>query len=208
MKLLADQCVHCRRANYAYFEGYAKSHCNVKVIDSYRSQKKGSFMRQLISLFCICLLTGSLMAAELATPKGEILLTISGNIEHSNNKDAAEFDLEMLERLGATTIITETPWTDAVTSFTGVRLSVLLDSVGAGSSSFRAIAFDNYWYDIPDVDFEKYPVIVAYKKDGAYLNARSLGPLWIIFPFDDYPALLSETNKASSVWHLNSLIVQ
>ncbi len=164
-------------------------------------------MRPLILFFCICWLTGSLMAAELATPKGEILLTISGNIEHSNNKDVAEFDLVMLEELEQTTIVTETPWTEAVASFTGVRLSVLLNSVGAGSSSFRAIAFDNYWYDISDVDFEKYPVIVAYKQDDAYLNARSLGPLWIIFPFDEYPQLLTETNKASCVWHLNAMIV-
>lgn len=165
-------------------------------------------MRQSVQFFCIWLLTSSAMAAELASPEGEIMLTISGNIEHLNNADSAEFDLKMLEELGETTIVTNTPWTEATTSFSGVRLSVLLNSVGARSSSFRAIAYDNYWYDVSDIDFEKYPVIVAYKRDGTYLNARSLGPLWIMYPFDEYPRLLSESNKASSVWHLNALIVQ
>ena len=165
-------------------------------------------MRQLVLYFFIWLLTGNVMAAGLATPKGEVLLTISGNIEHFNNENVAEFDLEMLEELGATTIITESPWTEAATSFTGVRLSVLLNSVGARSTSFRATAIDDYWYDVSDIDFEEYPVIVAYKRDDAYMNARSLGPLWIIYPFDEFPQLLSETNKASCVWHLNSLIIQ
>lgn len=170
--------------------------------------QRGLFMRHLIHFLCLLLLSGNASAGELATPQNEVLLTISGNIEHTNSDRGAEFDLEMLESLEATTITTETPWTEAETSFTGVRLSVLLKIVGARSSSFRAIAFDDYWYDVVDVDFDEYPVIVAYKRDSDYMSTRNLGPLWIMFPFDDYRTLLTETNKASCVWHLTSLIVQ
>jgi len=153
-------------------------------------------------------LTGSSIANELGTPKGEILLTISGNIEFTNSENGAEFDIEMLEQLGATTITTDSPWTDAATAFTGVEIGVLLKAVGAQSSAFRAIAADNYWYDVNEVDFDKYPVVLAYKRDDKYMSARNLGPLWIMYPFDDFPELLTEVNKASSVWQLNSLVVQ
>ena len=163
-------------------------------------------MRHL--LLITLLLVGNALAEELGTPKGDVLLTISGNISNTNSEQGAQFDLEMLERLGATSITTETPWTDAATVFTGVRLDVLLDAVGAKSSSFRANALDNYWYDVKDIDFQQYPVVVAYQRDGEYMNARSLGPLWIMFPFDDYPELLTEGNKASCVWHLNEMVVQ
>lgn len=163
-------------------------------------------MRHMLLIFWM--LTGSVMADELATPTGEILLTITGNIDITNSERGAEFDLEMLEKLGATSLETETPWTDARTSFKGVRLSVLLKTVGAMSSTFRAVAVDNYWYDVGEVDYEKYPVIIAYQRDDKYMSARNLGPLWIMFPFSDFPELLTEKNKASSVWQLNSLVIK
>lgn len=166
-------------------------------------------MRFLILLFLVCLYSGNNLAAELASPRGDVILTISGNIELSNSVRGAEFDLEMLEAMGATSITTDTPWTDTKTTFTGVRMSTLLDSVGASSSSsFRVTAFDGYWYDVSDVDFEEYPIIVAYKRDGSYMDTRSLGPLWVMYPFDDFPELLTEKNKASCIWNFESLIVQ
>lgn len=165
-------------------------------------------MRSLILLFLVVLHSGSGLAAGLATPKGEIILTISGNIELSNSERGAEFDLEMLEALGVTSISTESPWTEAESTFAGVRISLLLDYVGAGSSSFRAMAFDGYWYDVSDFDFDRYPVIVAYQRDDNYMSTRELGPLWIMYPFDDFPELLTEVNKASCIWHLESIVVQ
>ena len=165
-------------------------------------------MRRLLLVWCLFLMVSDVVAAELDPPTGEVLLTISGNIRYTNSENGAEFDLAMLEALGATAITTETPWTDQATSFTGVRLNILLKAVGARSMMFRAQAFDNYWYDVTDVDYEKYPVVVAYKRDGEFMSARNLGPLWLMFPFDDYPELLTETNKASCVWQLNSLVVK
>lgn len=163
-------------------------------------------MRHL--LLIVLLLARCAFADELATPKGEVLLTISGNIEFTNSDRGAEFDLEMLEQLGQISFTTETPWTDASTLFEGVNLGVLLDAVGARSSTFRAIALDNYWYDISGFDFDEYPVIVAYKRDGEFMSARTLGPLWIMYPFSDFPELLTHENKAASVWQLHSMVVQ
>ncbi|MGB5559818.1 MAG: oxidoreductase, partial [Paracoccaceae bacterium] len=95
-------------------------------------------MRELIPLLSLMMLCGSVVANELGLPEGEVLLTISGNTRFSNSEHGAQFDLGMLEQLGATSITTETPWTDGPTVFTGVRLNVLMKAVGAGSSKFRA----------------------------------------------------------------------
>lgn len=160
-------------------------------------------------LFCLSLLiSGIAFGKELPTPKGDVLLTISGNIEHTNSEHGAEFDLEMLKELEVMAITTNTPWTDEVTVFEGVSVAALLQHVGAKSAAFRASALDNYWYDVSNIDFEAFPIIIAYKRDGNYMSTRNLGPLWLMFPFDDYPELLTEANKASSVWQLNVMIVQ
>ncbi len=70
-----------------------------------------------------------LTAAELAAPKGEVILTIDGSIATSNTAGAADFDIAMLEAMPKATVKTTTPWTEGVTTFEGVPLK---DPVGRG----------------------------------------------------------------------------
>jgi len=130
-----------------------------------------------------------------------ILLSIHGNIEGAANK-VIGLNLEKLTSLEATTIVTTAPWTDGPMQYTGVRINKLLESVGAKSSQFEASAANDYRFKLTDIDFEKYPILIAYKKNGELLDIRNLGPLMIVFPFDDFPELLTERNKAASVWQL------
>ncbi|MEM7257001.1 MAG: oxidoreductase [Pseudomonadota bacterium] len=142
------------------------------------------------------------LSDQLPAPTGRVLLTISGNIEHTNDGDTIKMDLAMLESLEATSITTDSPWTDEPTKFTGVRISHLLEYIGANSNEFRASAIDKYWNDLLDMDFESVPAIIAYKKNDKYMRIRDLGPLWIMFPFDQFPELLTEKYKTASVWQL------
>ncbi len=139
-------------------------------------------------------------------PEGTIL--VHGNIEATEEGQKTkkiEVNLETLSALEATTFTTSAPWTDKPTEYTGVRVSTFLDSIGALSTTFKAIAGNEYQYVLSDIDFDKYPIIIAYQKDGEILNARTLGPFLIMFPFDDFPELLNEKNKAASVWQLTEL---
>jgi len=135
-----------------------------------------------------------------------VVLSIQGELEDQNNdvqkKGVVELDLASLTKLESTTITTNQPWTDEPKEYTGVRINTLLDHIGATSSRFEALASNEYKFILSDIDFEKYPIIIAYKIDGAFLETRKLGPLLIVFPFDDYPELLNEYNKAASVWQL------
>jgi hypothetical protein len=125
-----------------------------------------------------------LRSAELAPPGGPPILTISGAITQTNAPGEAVFDREMLEALGYETIVTKTPWYDGKASFAGVRLDQLLALVGASGKSVTAHALNDYVTVIPMEDFARYGVILALKKDGAYMSIREKGPLFIMYPFD------------------------
>jgi len=141
-------------------------------------------------------------ANELPPVTGDILLTIEGNLSKSNSGSSLQIDLAMLESLPAVSFKTETPWTEGITEWEGVRLKDFMEFIGAGSERFLASALDEYEIVFENVNIDKYPVILAYKKDGEYMTVRSLGPLWIMFPYADFPELDVQFNRTLSVWQL------
>ncbi len=163
--------------------------------------------------FCLVFTSLQTVATPLEKPTGKVLLVIDGNITQSNstrnNNPVALFDMALLKSLGSTTFKTSSPWTP-LSEFTGVRLNTLLASVGVNFEdvTIRASAANDYWFDLSEIDFDKYPIMVAYEKNGKTLSVRELGPLWIVFPWDANPELLTEKNKASSVWQLLSLTIK
>lgn len=158
-----------------------------------------------VALTAITVTTTTASATGLEQPAGEILLTVSGNISYQNHEDGAVFDLQMLEAMPVTSFETNTPWTEGVTKFSGVRLDYLLEVVGAKSAMMKMIAEDGYIYDLEREINKRYPVIIAYKKNDEYMSLRQLGPLWVMFPFDDFPELATEENRAASVWQLKQM---
>src|SRR5215831_12058931 len=73
----------------------------------------------------------SARAASIPMPSGSPILKISGKIANANQDGCAVLDRGMLEALGMTTIVTKTPWYKQRVSFQGVRLSTLMQYVGA-----------------------------------------------------------------------------
>jgi len=146
--------------------------------------------------------------AALPAPEGDVLLVIKGALSKPNVGEEAHIDLAILTSLAQEKFTTNTPWSDDAHEFAGVRLNVLLEAVGANSSSFEASALDDYLVEFSGVDLEKYPVIIAYRQDGKNLTVRRLGPLRIMFPFDDYPELLNQANMTMSVWQLNEMTLR
>lgn len=146
-------------------------------------------------------------SVALEPPKGEVLLKISGNIGVSNNGDEAWFDLEMLQALGVTEIRTESPWTEGMAHFKGVRITDVLEAVGAKGRSFEAQALDKYKVDFTGIDYEKYPIIIAWELNGELLTVRTLGPLWVMFPFSDHAEADTLQHRNASIWQLQQLKV-
>ncbi|MCC2664519.1 MAG: oxidoreductase, partial [Geminicoccaceae bacterium] len=45
-----------------------------------------------------------------------------------------------------------------------------------------------------------YPVILALKRDGAYMPVRDKGPLFIVYPYDSSPELKHQNYYSRSAW--------
>ena len=139
-----------------------------------------------------------------ATDDSETLLTVTGHIADGD----ARFDRQTLEAMPQHRITTSTPWTDGVSVFEGPLLCDLLEQVGADGTVLRAKALNDYVVEIPMSDCERYPVILALTRDGERLSRRDMGPIWIVYPRDDFPELQLETVNARWVWQLTELEVR
>ncbi len=164
--------------------------------------------RTLGGLLLGCAVASTARAAgPLSTPVSKPILTISGRITRTNVGETASFDRAMLEGLEQEGFQTTTPWYTGLVRFDGVRMTRLLAAVGATGSSVRAVALNDYTTEIPISDFEKYGVILALKRDGAYMPIRDKGPLFIVYPFDSLAELKSQQFYSRSAWQVAKLVV-
>ena len=169
-----------------------------------------------LNVLCVMTIAGSLLLAsgpvwaeKLPLPSGDVLLTISGDIENTNTDGAAQFDRRMLERLGLVDVTTVTPWHGLEEMrFSGVPLSVLLDYVGAHGITITAVALDDYRVDIPMPDSVETGVILALKLNGQDMTVKNRGPLFVIYPYDTSDVLDTKIYYARSAWQVARLIIK
>ena len=67
----------------------------------------------------------------------------------------------------------------------------VLEAVGAQGTKLKVTALNDYSADVPAEDFIKFDVILALKKNDAYLSVRNQGPIFVIYPFDTNPTFIT-----------------
>jgi len=164
-------------------------------------------MRSIIMLLSFVLST-QVWAGELSRPTGKVLLTLSGNIENTNESGKAVFDLASLEKLGMVSFQTTSPWYDGRTTFTGIPLQKLMDYVGAKGTVVKVTALNDYTTEIPLSDFKKYNVILALKINGEYMRIRDKGPLFVVYPYDSKPELNNQIYYSRSAWQVSRMNIE
>lgn len=165
--------------------------------------------RCTLALAMVMLLGTSLpLAADLSVPTGKVLLTVEGKITNTNVGKTAVFDRAQLQAFGMHTVKTSNPFIEGVHTFEGILFSDLLNAVGVQGDRIAAQALDGYVVDIPVADLRKYPVLIAMVMDGKVMRVRSKGPLWVIYPVDQYEELKDETFSNRSIWQLTTLTVK
>ncbi|WP_240549009.1 MULTISPECIES: molybdopterin-dependent oxidoreductase [Halomonadaceae] len=155
----------------------------------------------------LCSITTAALAESLPPPEGEVLLRVTGDLDHPNVGAELHLDRAMLMALDQGVIETSTPWTEGVGRFEGPLLRALLEVAGVDSEHVRIRALNDYEAEVPVADFHQYGVILAMKRDGAPIAVRDLGPMFVLYPFDEHPELLNETIRHRSVWHVGSVHV-
>ncbi|MHA1598649.1 MAG: molybdopterin-dependent oxidoreductase [Alphaproteobacteria bacterium] len=162
-----------------------------------------------LALVVALAIPSQLFAADpLAKPTGKIILSISGNLTHTNTPGAANFDRAMLEALGMETLVTTTSWNKGKQTFDGVPLKTLMEKLNARGETITGFALNDYSSKFPFADIVKYNPLLALKRNGEYMPVRDKGPVWIVFPRDDFKELLKVQYDHSWIWQLRRLHVQ
>lgn len=166
-------------------------------------------LRLLLLTLTVALLFTQQASAELPTPKGNILLTVIGQIRHTNQFERAEFDQQMLESLEQHEVTTQNPWFPEANTYRGPLGRALIHAVGAEqATTMRMVSINGFIADIPVSDFMDYDTILALEKNGKALRIRDRGPLFTIYPFDQHPQLKTEMHYNRSVWQVKTIEFQ
>lgn len=147
-------------------------------------------------------------AGTLPHPAGKVILKITGQVANRNSPDGAEFDLDMLEALGVTEMVTHTPWTKGERRFSGVPMKRLLEAVGASGETVKAVALNDYSIELPSSDFAAFDTLVATRLDGKPLRVRDKGPLWVVYPWSAYPEIDNVQYHGRSIWQVKQFEVR
>lgn len=166
-------------------------------------------MRPWLALAVLVLAISPAVALDpLPAPTGPVILTVTGRVEITNSERGAEFDREMLYALGLTEFATTTAWTDGPQLFEGVLLRAVLERVGASGTTITGIALNDYAASFPFDEARRYDVLLAAIMNGEEMQLRDRGPLWIVYPRDDHPALQEPQYNDRWVWQLREINVQ
>ena len=169
----------------------------------------GILARTIIALLAVLCVDVAQATQPLPAPSGAVILRVSGSITHTNRDGVAAFDRAMLEGLGLRRLRTSTAFTDGEKAFEGVLVRDLMERVGMrGATKVTARALNDYMIEIPLSDFARYDVLLALRMDGRDLTARDKGPIWIVYPRDQFRELQDLRYDDRWIWQLNRLEFQ
>lgn len=152
-----------------------------------------NIFRSFISLLIVSISISAAQAEE-----HTILSVVDAN-------GTAEYNFNQLDAFTQHTFETATPWTERH-QFSGPLLKdVLLSSGHHKGKTIKAYAINDYIVEINRDLLEEYPVILATRKDGKKMRIRDKGPIWIMFPLDQYPELQTLEIHGQMVWQLKKL---
>ena len=160
-----------------------------------------------LSLFFAIGFCSTAIAQDIMPPKGDVILTVSGDINSTNVGETLQFDLDALIELDQTTFETTTIWTEGKHTFQGVSLDVFVSLIGAENATLFATAINDYTVEIPSTEAKSDGPIIAYFMDGKPMSVREKGPLWIVFPYDSKADYRSEVVYSRSIWQLDRIDV-
>lgn len=142
------------------------------------------------------------------TPKGPVILSLTGKIGVTNVDDRLDFDIEMLEQIGMVEYQVDDREYNRTVTLRGPLLKDVLSlaQIKPDSQQLFAEALNKYTIIIP-LEVLKWPVMIATWRDGDRLPFEEKGPIQIAFPnkLYDIDALKYERMW---VWHLRTITVE
>ncbi|ETX12092.1 hypothetical protein MUS1_00335 [Marinomonas ushuaiensis DSM 15871] len=156
---------------------------------------------RLVSVL-VLLISFSSFSHALDKPEGKVILTVTGAINGSNLDQSAEFDFAMLQDFPQYSVTTNNPWIRGSHTYQGFSAVDLVKILSSESVRLQVFAFNGYMTEIPLNDFVEKGAIFAIKQDGQPMTIRKLGPIMVIYPFDELEELKSEIYYGRSIWQV------
>ena len=145
------------------------------------------------------------LIADEAVAQGTTILSI---FNVAGEAGPQEFSKSGLIDLPQKIVETSTPWIDGVTRFEGPYLEDVLGLGEGEGRELEVVALNGFRARIPVSDVRTYGPILALKENGQFMKIRNRGPLFIVFPFDDYPSINNEIYFSRSVWQVREIHVR
>ncbi|MBK4732048.1 molybdopterin-binding protein [Oxynema sp. CENA135] len=102
-----------------------------------------------------------------------------------------------------------TPDLNAVLDFRGIVIGDLLDrlQIEGETNEITFVSFDSFRATISIADIKRYPIALALERDRKPIPRSEAGPLYLIFPQEQYPKLAQKYTEQSWVFYVTHAIV-
>lgn len=135
-------------------------------------------------------------------------LVVGGKIGKTNGGSDYRFTEAEFMALPQASIVTGTAWTPKA-RWDGPRMDTVLKFVQASGTRLRMAAVDDYYITIPWEDMQRWGIVLAHSCDGERLRRNRWGPLFVIYPRDDYPRELNTPmTEAKFIWQVVRIDVE
>lgn len=117
-----------------------------------------------------------------------------------------DFEFKDLDALDQTEVVTSNDYVEGKHSFSGPLLREIFGAAAPKmGESIKLTALNDYAVTIPADDALKYDVILATTVDGKRMSVRDKGPIWVIYPMDDFPELRAPVYNDRLIWQLSKV---
>ncbi len=138
----------------------------------------------------------------------EWYLTIQGQVQKRS-----VWKLSELQKLSKQEIKTTNPHNtenrEAIQTLQGIAVSQLLEksAVDPDVKEVTFLSSNNYRVTVSLEDLQKYPILLAWARDGKPLTRSEGGPLYLVFPYSNYPELPDKYSDAFWAFYVTDMVV-
>lgn len=114
-----------------------------------------------------------------------------------------------LEALPQEEITTTNDFVDGEVIFRGPSAYALIDQIGrAGAKKARLTSATDFFIEVEIQELFDYGAILAMEMNGEQLTRRNRGPIWLMYPVDQYEELQNPSMNNRLIWQLKTIELQ
>jgi hypothetical protein len=142
--------------------------------------------------------------------KDDIILTISGKINATNQGNTLQLDRQSIEKLQVVEYQIFDLFEKKQVTFQGILLTdlIALSQPAKEAKTLTISAINDYQIDIPINVLPDAQILFALKQDGQYMQMNYRGPAMLIVPPDQDKLIFPNSRSSYWIWQIKSILVE